>query len=466
MTAAASAFKPANIPGPRGLPLLGNLLDLTRNPLDALSQGARIYGDIVRFRFGPLSAYLLNHPDYVQRVLQDNSRNYRKGIAYAQMKPLAGEGLLVSEGEYWLHQRRLIQPAFHRERITELISPVQDAIHTMLARWETHAVSGEPLDMAVEMAQLTRAIICRVLFGIDATNPADELARALDVAAHLADDFTIRLTRNPLALLGALGHLPTRTPARTAAAIRELDRVLYQAIAERRRPGASKGDLLSTLLELRDAKTGERMSDKQVRDEALTIFLAGNETTAIALTWLWYLLARNPEAERRLHAELDEVLEGRTPGAGDLPLLSYTQMVVQEAMRLYPPGWMFVRTAIQDDDIGGYRIPGGSLVILSPYVMHRHPAFWQNPDEFEPLRFSEPTARPRYAYFPFGGGARQCIGDRFGLMEAQLTTAMVAQRYSLRLVRDCPVQPDVMITLRPHGGMPMHVIKRQKKGAA
>lgn len=461
MTAAASYSKTANVPGPRGLPLLGNLLDFARNPLLALSEGARIHGDIVRFHLGPLSAYLLNHPDYIQRVLQDNSRNYRKGIAYAQMKPLAGEGLLVSEGEFWLHQRRLIQPAFHRERIAELIAPVQDTIHTMLARWQTHAASGGPLDMAVEMARLTRAIICRVLFDLDATNQTDELAHALDVAAQLADDFTIRLTRNPLALLGALGYLPARTPARTAAAIRELDRVLYQAIAERRRPGGSKSDLLSTLLQVRDDKTGEPMSDKQVRDEALTIFLAGNETTAIALTWLWYLLARNPQAERRLHAELDGVLGGRIPGADDLRQLGYTQMVVQEAMRLYPPGWMFVRTAIQDDDMGGYCIPAGSLVILSPYVMHRHPAFWQNPDEFEPLRFSESNARPRYAYFPFGGGARQCIGDRLGLMEAQLTTALVAQKYSLRLTRDRPVKPDAMITLRPRGGMPLQLVKRQ-----
>lgn len=421
--------------------------------------GTREYGDLVRFHFGPLSVYLLNHPAYVQRVLQDNSRNYRKGIAYAQMKPLVGEGLLVSEGEFWLHQRRLIQPNFHRERIAELVLPMRDAIDAMLTRWQIFAESGEPLDVALEMVRLTRAIICRVLFGIDMIEEGNELVRALDLAARLADDFTIRLTRNPLAMLGALGFLPARTPRRIRDAISELDRTLYQAIAERRGTG-SRADLLSMLIEIRDDKSGKGMSDKQVRDEALTIFLAGNETAAIALTWLWCLLARNPDAERRLNSELDQVLGGRTPNVEDLAQLKYTQMVVLESMRLYPPGWMIARTAIEADAMGGWDIPAGSLIILSPYVTQRHPAFWKNPDTFEPERFAENIERPRYAYFPFGGGARQCIGDRFGLMEAQLTTALVAQKYRLELMHNRPIEPRVMITLRPRGGMPMRLSRK------
>ena len=322
-----------------------------------------------------------------------------------KMKPLVGEGLLVSEGEFWLHQRRLIQPSFHRERIAELMTPMRETIGAMLTRWQVLAESGEPLDMAVEMVRLTRAIISRVLFGIDMTENGNELVRALDLAAHLADDFTIRLTRNPLAILGALGFLPARTPTPVSEAIRELDRVLYQAIAERRGAG-SRGDLLSMLLEIRDEKSGEGMTDRQVRDEALTIFLAGNETAAIALTWLWDLLARNPEAERRLGVEVDEVLGGRTPNLADLTRLKYTQMVVSEAMRLYPPGWMIARTAIESDEMGGWEIPAGCSDCAQPVCNPSPPGFLEKtPMPLTPSGSLEPTERPRYAYFPFGGGA-------------------------------------------------------------
>jgi cytochrome P450 len=402
---------------------------------------------------------LVNHPDSIQRVLQDHSRNYRKRIGYTQMRPLVGEGLLVSEGEFWLRQRRLIQPSFHRERIAELVTPMRDAIDSMLTRWQIYAESGKSFDIAVEMVHLTRAIIGRVLFGIDMTDGRNELVGALDLAVRLADDFTIRLTRNPLAMLGALGFLPARTPAHVSNAIRELDRVLYRAIAERRGAG-SRADLVSMLLQVREEKSGKGMSDREVRDEALTIFLAGNETTAIALTWLWYLLARNPEAERRLDVELQQVSRNSTFDLTDFTALPYTRKLVLEAMRLYPPGWMIVRTAIEDDELGGCRIPAGSLVILSPYVTQRHPAFWKNPEEFDPERFSENGERPRYAYFPFGGGAHQCLGDRFGLMEAQLTVAQVAQKYRLALVHNRPIEPEAMITLRPRGGMPMRLVRK------
>jgi cytochrome P450 len=456
----ALSTKPGKIPGPHGIPLFGNLFEFVHNPLRALIDGTAVYGDLVRFRLGPLSVYLLNHPDYIQRVLQDNSRNYRKGIGYAQMKPLVGQGLLVSEGEFWLHQRRMIQPSFHRERIAELVTVMQDAIDTMLTRWQSNAESGEPLDVGLEMVRLTRTIIGRVLFGINMLDEKSELVRALDLAARLADDFTIRLTRNPLALLGVLGYLPERTPGKVGRAIRELDRVLYQAIEERRRPGGSREDLLSMLLLARDDKSDERMSDKQVRDEVLTLFLAGNETAAIAMTWVWYLLAHHPEAERRLHAELEHGVAGGIPDTPGLTQLNYTRMVVLEAMRLYPPGWMIARTAIEADRMGIWQIPAASLVILSPYVTHRHPAFWKNPDVFDPMRFAEPIERPRYAYFPFGGGARQCLGDKFGLLEAQLTTARVAQKYQLNLVDHRSIEPEAMITLRPKGGMLMRLRKR------
>jgi cytochrome P450 len=437
-------------PGPRGHFLLGNARDIQRDPPGFASTMTRLYGDVVRIRFFLWSAYLVNHPDGVRHVLQENHRNYSKDMyAYQIFKPLLGRGLVTNDGEGWLHQRRLIQPAFRRKHLDAFGALMTHATVEMLDCWQETAPRDQTLDIAAEMSHLALRIAGQALFNVDLSGETHIVGQSVTKVNKLLSDYMYV----PFPPIG----IPTPRNRRLQVASRALDQVVHGIITARRQQHTDMGDLLSMLLLARDADTGQGMNNLQVRDEVITLLIAGHETVSTALTWTWYLLSRHPEVEHRLYTELDEVLGGHIPTADHLARLPYTRMVLEEALRLYPPAWIFGRKAIADDEMGGYFIPANSMIVLSPYLTHRHPAFWQDPETFDPERFTPERSadRPHYAYFPFGGGPRMCIGSNFALMEMQLGLATVAQRYKLRLIPGHPVEPEALLSLRPRHGLPM-----------
>ncbi|MBI5930837.1 MAG: cytochrome P450 [Chloroflexi bacterium] len=441
-------------PGPRGKPIIGNLHDFRKDILTTLESAAREYGEIVHFKVGPREIFLLNDPYYIQHVLQTNHHNYRKGWALVRTKILLGEGLLTSEGDFWLHQRRLIQPAFHRKRIAAFGQMMTDCTSEMMEAWQPYIESGQPLNLTEEMMNLTLNVVCQTLFS---THITDAERAVVKDAMEVVLLFGLKnVTRPPF-----MEKLPTLGNQQARKAIHQLDKIVYRIIQERRAhpQDDEKSDLFTMLMSVQDEDTGESMDDRQVRDEIMTLFLAGHETTANTLAWTFYLLSENPTMTDALWAELDRVLDGQVPAVENLSNLPYTQAVLQESMRLYPPAWVISRQAINDDEIGGYPIPMGSAVIVSPYVMHRNPNYWEKPEQFNPTRFLDDSRpwRPPFSYFPFGGGARQCIGMNFAMMEAQLILATVAQKYQLHLVPTTKVEPEALLTLRPRNGLPMTI---------
>jgi cytochrome P450 len=445
-------------PGPRGVPLLGLLPALRRDPIGVFMDAAKHFGDVAYLKIGSENGLLLTRPEHIRHVLQDNARNYRKSRMYDRLKVSLGEGLLTSEGAYWLRQRRMAQPAFHRERIAGLAVVMAHAAREVAARWETAAAGSEPLDIADEMMGLTQTIVLRTLLGADLGSFAGELDRAwATINQHIGEGFWS---------LGLAERLPTPKNRRFHEAVDVLDGAVFHIIEQRRRVGGEGNDLLSMLLLARDEETGETMTDRQLRDEVTTILLAGHETTSLALTWTFYLLSRHHHVRQRLESEIDAELAGRPPRYADLAHLPYARMVIEEAMRLYPPAWGLSRQALAPDEIGGYQVPRGWLVFVVPFVMHRHPAYWDEPDAFDPERFTpeRTAARPKFVYLPFGGGPRQCIGNQFAMIEAHLVLATLVQRYRLELVGG-PVEPWPLITLRPRHAMRMQ-IQRRAPGAA
>ncbi len=442
-------------PGPSYRTPLPFMWEARPNPLAYALRQVRSYGEVVCIRSWLLPPiFLFTRPEHVRYVLQENNRNYRKGDIVGKMKVVLGEGLFTSDGEFWRRQRRLAQPAFHRQRIQGFAELMTDAADKSLDTWRGRALAGEPIDVMAEMSALTLAVVGRALFGVDLSDRATAVGRNMLVAL---EELT-RRALNPFALPLAL---PLPSHRRLQRATRELDRVVFEIIEQRRASDGNQADLLAMLMEARDADTGEGMTTQQLRDEVMTFVLAGHETTAMALSWTWYLLAQHPEIEERLCAEIAKAVGDRVPTIDDLPRLQYARQVVEEVMRLYPPVWGFVRQAIQEDRIAGYRIGKGAIVNIVPYVTHRHPAFWDDPDRFDPDRFTSERVRerPKFAYLPFSGGPRLCIGNEFALMEAQLVVAMTLQRYRLRLTAERPVvEPEVQLTLRPRGGMPMRAI--------
>jgi cytochrome P450 len=439
----------ANLPpGPKGYPLLGVAPKIGNDLLGFFLQAAKDYGGIVTLPLGPRRLYLVTQPDYLKQILQDNNRNYAKG--YEQVKPLFGEGLLTSDGETWLRQRRLIQPAFHQQQLASFADTMVDFTLQMLEKWQPHSTSGQPLDVAAEMMGLTQRIILKTMFSADANADLDTISRAFDIALN-------HFNMSMFSPLSQWTWLPTEANRRYHWALRTLDAAVYGMINDRRTQQRDENDLLSMLMNARDAGDGKGMSDHQIRDEIMTIFLAGHETTATTLSWAWYLIGQHPDVEAQLHVEHATVLGGRTPTVADVPRLVYTRMIIDEALRLYPPAWMFARRLINSDTIGGYEVPAGSTLMLSPYVTHHLPSLWIEPERFDPERFrpntEANTARPRFAYMPFSGGPRICIGNNFALMEAQLIMATVAQRYKLKLAADHTVEPLARATLRPKSGV-------------
>jgi len=443
-------------PGPPWPTAAQNTFSFLRKALDFLLAMRERYGDVVSVPtlVGPFT--LIFHPDGVRHVLQENHRNYNKDVPdYHVLSLVLGKGLLTNDGGSWLKQRRLIQPAFHRERVAAFGTLMSETALRWTEAWETGSFieTGRPLALTQEMSSLTLSIVAEALFGTDLSAENESVGRALTTVNHLlAKGFYL-----PWIL-----SLPTRERRRLHAARSALDTVVEQIIRERRRHRETHGDLLEMLLEARDEETGEGMTDQQVRDEVLTLLLAGQETTANALSWTFSLLAQHPHVEARLQEEYQRVLNGRPAIIEDLPQLPFTRMVVEEAMRLYPPAWGLGRRALGNDEIGDYSIPRGAYVLVFPYVTHRHPAFWERPDEFDPERFSAKLAaeRHRFAYFPFGGGPRLCLGNQFALYEAQLILAAILPRYQLRLLPGAVVTPEPLVTLRPRGGLLMTVRRR------
>jgi cytochrome P450 len=430
-------------PGPpMGLRRWSSIAGGSQDPLKFFTDIAREYGDFVGLRILNFRILFLNHPDHIEDVLVSHPKKFIKGRVLKANKRVFGDGLLTSEGDFWLRQRRLAQPAFHRARIATYASTMVEYTERLLHEWQ----DGEERDLHKEMMRVTLQIVGKTLFDADVERDAQDIGKSLEMLLEIGADFRRTLF---------IPHwLPTPTNLRLERAIRQIEKVLYRIIAEKRASGRDAGDLLSMLLAAQD-EDGSRMTDKQLRDEAITLFLAGHETTANNLSWTWWLLAQNPAVEAKLHAELRTVLGGRAPSLEDLPKLVYTNHVITESMRLYPPAWGNARTAIEDHEIAGYSVPKGSGVSFAQWTVHRDARWYDAPEEFRPERWEGDLMKrlPRFAYFPFGGGPRQCIGNAFALMEAALILATIAQQYRFRLVEGHPVVPLASITLRPRHGI-------------
>jgi cytochrome P450 len=398
-----------------------------RDPLGFFTDAVRECGNIVALSPGRI--FLVNHPDHIRHVLQENHPNYRKGTEMTKMlQPFFGEGLLTAEGAMWLRQRRFSQPAFHRRHSPEMAKLMVDTTAAMLKRWEANG--GQFREFRDDLTELTLDILLKGVLGTDwGEDPRGlmhavlELEEALALVASFSDPL-----KPPL-------WLPTPRNRKIKRALQAADHWMYRLIESRRRQDQHGNDLLALWRDTRDPDTGEGMSDRQLRDELLTLLRTGHSTLRELVLWTWYLFGQNPEAQKRFYDEVDTVLEGRPPTYEDLPRLPYTLMAIHESMRLFPPAWVFVRAAIKDDEIGGYTIPAGAMVVICPFVTQRSAEWWPEPEKFDPERFTPERSadRPKFAYCPFGGGPRLCIGNNFALMEAQLVLAMVAQKFRLEL---------------------------------
>ncbi|HWZ58028.1 MAG TPA: cytochrome P450 [Gemmatimonadaceae bacterium] len=445
MTTSIAAVPPAP---PRRYP--GHyLVTLARDPLGLLTSMARC-GDVSQIVIGPQRLVLVSHPDDVQRVLVTEQRAFTKGRALERSKLMLGEGLLTSEGAYHLRQRRLVSPAFHRERIARYADVMAGFAAEADAGWRDR----ELRDMHEAMMRVTLAIASKTLFDASLDDgTSEEIGEAVSLSLRMFQYTILPFGR-------VIELLPLPFVRRLRKARERLDAFVYGMIEERRQPGArAHADLLSMLLEARD-DDGSALSDEQVRDEVITLMSAGHETTAVALSWTWYLLSQHPRVTAGVHDELARVLAGRTPTMADLDRLVYTRAVIAESMRIYPPAWVLERRAVVDVRLGGYMVPAGSLVLVSPYIAHRDPRWWTESEQFDPDRWLTPSVRPKFAYFPFGAGTRTCVGEAFAWMEAVLILATIAQRWTFSHDPTHEVIPEPMITLRPRYGMRMRLHRR------
>lgn len=437
----------------RGVLLLGALPGLLRNAPAFLSRLSLAHpGELIALRIGPRWVYLVSQPEHLQHVLVDNVRNFPKGSMWNATKDLFGEGMLRSEGPLWLRQRRMMQPLFGTKHLSLLADAMVDVVDREVRSMERLAAPGVRCEMGSLMTSLTQRILLEAMFGT--AIPREDADR---LGQHIVD--ALRVINLKVFLFFLPGKFPLPGRARLRHAVGEIDRAMLGLVGQRRQSGESRNDLLSLLLDARDDESNETMDDRQVRDELVNLYTAGTDTTANALTFFWYLLATHPEIESRVRAEVREVIGTRLPVHADLAKLTYTRMAFQEAMRLYPPVWMFPRFCSQDDVVGGYPIPGGSALLILPWLTHRDPRFWERPEEFDPERFlpQRSAERPKYAYFPFGGGGRQCIGMAFAMMEASFIIARMLQTFRFRLPPGYRMVPASMATLKPRGGLPMLV---------
>jgi cytochrome P450 len=434
-------------PGPKGGAIMGVMREFNRDSLAFIEQAQRDYGDIVWMRFLYVPALFLFHPDQIEYVLATNAKNFIKSMSLRSnfFQRLVGNGLLTSEGEEWKRQRRLSSPAFHRERIASYATTMVDHTNQLISSWQP----GEARDMHRDMMRLTLEIVVKCLFSSDVSNDVDEVGETLkELVKPFASQASLKWILD--------NRLPTPNHLRFHALARKIDKVVYRIIAERHASGRDEGDLLSMLLAARD-EDGSQMTDTQLRDEVMTLFLAGHETTALTMAWTWYLLGKHPEAEKKFHAELDSVLAGRDPVMEDLPRLKYTEQIAKESMRLYPPAFGLGREPINDCEIGGYHVPAGTQVFLFQWATHRDPRFYDDPLAFKPERWTAEFAErlPKYAYFPFGGGPRGCIGASFAMMEIILCLATIGRKFRLELAAEQDVEIYPAMSLRPKDGVPV-----------
>ncbi len=449
-------LKGTRAPGPRWSPIVGHVNQWRRDPIKVLTDAAR-YGDVVHLRL-PGETYLLNHPKHVKHVLQDNHQNYRKGWVFDRIKPYWGESLLTTEGDKWRRQRLRIQPSFRREHTAEFAPIITRRTAEMLDRWERARQDGRELVLYNEMTRLALVIIADVLFGVELWADASEMTGAVQTALRILKERVAALAPLPL-------WIPTRDNRRFNRAMRTLNSGVSSMVNRNRSAGEQPRNFLAMLMNARDSETGERMTDRQLHEETIGMLQQGHDTIGEALAWTWYLLSLHPEIERKLHREVCETLHDRVPVVADVERLKYTTLVVQETLRVFPPVWLIPRDAIADDEIGGFRIPAGSTILLSPYLTHRHPDFWENPEAFDPERFlpERSVGRPRYAYYPFGGGPRLCMGVEMAMMEIVLIVAMVAQRYRLHLVSGHREEPECIIDMVPRYGV-RATLQKQRSG--
>ena len=440
--------------GPRGYPILGHIPGFLRDRLGFLSRCAADYGDVVKLKIGE-TTFLLNNPEDIKHVLVTNSDNFDKGprLTSPQGKRLSGEGLLTSLGSAHLRQRKLMQPVFYRTSIKAFAETITSGVEEKLAHWENRT----ELNIGQEMMELAQGNIIKTVFGRHFDDPSGELARAITTRKKYVEHVQF-------SLLPFSEYLPPKFRREYQQAMKRIDETITREIDKRRATSEPSEDMLSLLMHAK-YEDGTGMTDKQIRDEFLTLFSAGYETIGEALTWTWYLLSQHPEVEAKFLGELCEVLGGRVPGADDLSKLRYTGMILAESMRLYPPTWIFIRMARQDAVLpSGFTIPAGSKLYLCQYVMHRNVRYWPNPECFDPERFTEQAtkARPKFAYFPFGGGIRVCIGEAFAKMECLLALASIAQRFALTLVPGQTIVPKPHMTLCPKNGIMMRIHRRSE----
>jgi cytochrome P450 len=432
-------------PGPTGGLILGVMPEFNRDSLGFITRCRDLYGDVVRMRFLYLTVHFIYHPEDIEYVLSTNAKNFLKSRSLRSpfFKRLVGNGLLTSEGEFWRRQRRLAQPAFHRQRISSYGQVMVDYTQRMIASWQ----NGEVRDIHREMRRLTLEIVVKTLFNADVSGDADRVGKVLsEIVKPFASQATVKWIMD--------NRLPTEGHRRFLRKANEIDAIVYRIIRERRASKTDEGDLLSMLLQAQDEADGGTMTDGQLRDEVMTLFLAGHETSALTLSWAWLLLAQHPEAEQRFHEELDSVLQGRRPTVEDFPKLRFTEMIAKESMRLYPPAFGVGREAIEDCEIGGFRVPAKSQVFVFQWATQRDPRFFADPDRFQPKRWDgEDQNLPRYAYFPFGGGPRICIGNYFAMIEIVLLLATIGQRFRLRTSDDQQVELYPAMSLRPRGAI-------------
>lgn len=442
-------------PGPHARFPGATLWELQRDLLGLMTRLTRDYSDITYIDARGMGFYFLNHPDYIREVLVNQARNFTKSRGLEVTKVVLGEGLLTSEGEFHRRQRRLMQPAFHAQRIRAYADIMTDYGARLRTRWAMRREPSAPLNIHQEMMWLTLGIVGKTLFNTEVEAEASEIEAALGIMMPM-------FSRALLPWAELLARLPLPSNRRFQAAHARLDETIYRIINAHRTKGLDQGDLVSMLLLAQDEDDGGSMTDKQIHDEALTIFLAGHETTAVALSYAWYLLAQHPDVEAKLHAEIDGVLQGRLPTVDDLPQLPHTEMILAEAMRLYPPAYALGRRAINDFDLGPYCVPAGSTIIMSQWVMHRDARYFPDPTRFDPERWTPQAKekRPKFSYFPFGSGPRICIGEAFAWMELTLLLATLAQQWRLHLVPGFELEFQPLITLRPKNGIPMFLERR------
>lgn len=437
-------------PGPKSRNPLGQLSEFRKDSIAFLTRIAKEYGDIVQFKIGPFRVILLNHPDYIKEVMSTQHANFVKGRPLEMTKKLFGEGLLTSEGDFHKRQSRIIQPAFHRKMIEAYSHAMTDSTVKMMEGWE----EGMQFDIRNEMIKVSMDMAGKNLFNVDIRKEAPEIITALEKISGLFERITMPFSEY-------LIKLPLPSNIRFFRARARLNATIYRMINDRKKKPVDNGDLLSLLL-IAQEEDPAGMTDQQIRDEAITLFLTAFDTTSNALTWTWYLLSQNPEAEAELHEELDRVLQGRMPTVEDVEQLKYTRTVFGESMRFYPPSYVIARQAIDDFSIGEYTVPGGSMILTSPYLIHHDTRFRSNPEKYDPHAWAQhqQDAKSKYEYFPFGAGPRSCIGQNFAWMEGILLLATIAQSWKVKLVPGHPVEFLQLINLRPKHGMLMELEKR------